>query len=162
MHISISNLNISGSDNGLSPSRCQAIIRTNAEILLIEPLGTSFSEIFIRIHAFSYKKMHLNMSTGIWWPFCLVPNALKHCGGEIWFLTTLMMLMEHNGRANIVPAHEGGLWNNTRSGTLFEAQILHDVVRPQYSQYWWEILRERSRLSTWVYINGILLDKKFL
>ena len=37
-----------GSDNGLSPGRCQVIIWTNAEILLIGPLGTNFNEIFNR------------------------------------------------------------------------------------------------------------------
>ena len=46
MHICICNLTIIGLDNGLSPGRCQAIIWTNARILLIEPLGTNFSEIF--------------------------------------------------------------------------------------------------------------------
>ena len=34
-----------GSDNGLSPGRCQAIIWTYAGILLIGPLGTNLSEI---------------------------------------------------------------------------------------------------------------------
>ena len=36
-----------GSDNRLSPIRCQAIIWTNAGILSIGPLGTNFSEILI-------------------------------------------------------------------------------------------------------------------
>ena len=35
---------------------------TNAGILLIGPFGTNFSEIFIKIHTFSFKKMLLNMS----------------------------------------------------------------------------------------------------
>ena len=48
-HICISNLTIIGSDNGLSPDRRQAIIWTNAGILLIGPLGTNFSEILIEI-----------------------------------------------------------------------------------------------------------------
>ena len=43
----ISKLTIIGSDNGLSPDRCQVIIWTNAGILLIGPLRTNFSEIFI-------------------------------------------------------------------------------------------------------------------
>ena len=38
-----------GSDNGLSPGWRQAIIWTNAGILLIGPLGTNFSEILIEI-----------------------------------------------------------------------------------------------------------------
>ena len=76
-HICVSKLPIIDSDNGLSPGRCQAIIWTNAGILLIGPLGTKFSEILIKIHAFSFKKMHLKMSSVKWRPFCLSLNVLK-------------------------------------------------------------------------------------
>ena len=41
--VSVSKHSILGSDNGLSPGRRQAIIWTNAGILLIGPLGTNFS-----------------------------------------------------------------------------------------------------------------------
>ena len=58
-HICVSKLTSIGSDNGLSPGRHQAIIWTNAGILLIGPLGTNFSELLIEIHTFSLKKMHL-------------------------------------------------------------------------------------------------------
>ena len=58
-HKCVSKFSIIGSDNGLSPSRRQSIIWTNAGILLTEPLGTNFSEILIKIHTFSFKKMHL-------------------------------------------------------------------------------------------------------
>ena len=57
-HIYVSNLIIIGSDNGLLPGRHQAIIWTNAGILLIEPLGTNFNEIVIEIRTFSFKKIH--------------------------------------------------------------------------------------------------------
>ena len=73
----VGNLTIIGSDNGLSPGRRQVIIWTNAGILLIGPLGTNFSEVEIGIHAFSYKKMHLKMSSVKWRPFCLGLNVLK-------------------------------------------------------------------------------------
>ena len=76
-HICISKLTIIGSDNGLSPDRRQAIIWTNPGILLTGPLGTNFSEILIEIHAFSFRKMHLKMLSGKWWPFCLGLNVLK-------------------------------------------------------------------------------------
>ena len=76
MHICVSKLAIIGSDNGLLPGRCQAIIRTNAGILLIGPLGTNFSEIWIGIQIFSLKKIHLKMSSGRWQPFCLSLNEL--------------------------------------------------------------------------------------
>ena len=76
-HICVGNLTIIGSDNGLSPGRRQAIIWTNDGILLIGPLGTNFSEILIKIHTFSLKKIHLKMSSGTCRPFCLVLNVLK-------------------------------------------------------------------------------------
>ena len=46
------------------PGQRQAIIETNAGILLIGSLGTNFSEIFIEIYTFSFKKMHLKMLYG--------------------------------------------------------------------------------------------------
>ena len=58
-HICIRKLTIIGSDNGLLPGRRQAIIWTNAGILLIVPLGTNLSEILIGIYIFLFKKMHL-------------------------------------------------------------------------------------------------------
>ena len=65
MHIYVSKpINI-GSDNGLSTRQCQAIIWTNAWILLNEPLGTNFSEILIETQTFSFtKKMHMKISYG--------------------------------------------------------------------------------------------------
>ena len=91
-HICISKLTIIGSDNGLSPDRCQAIIWTSAGILLIGHLGTNFSEILIEIITFSFKKMHLKVSSAKWRPCCLGLNVLhvslkqfntrvKHCHG---------------------------------------------------------------------------------
>ena len=76
----VSKLSIIGSDNGLSPGQRQAIIWTYAGILLIGPLGTNFSEILIESITFSFKKMHLKMSSGKWQPFCLGLNVLTHCG----------------------------------------------------------------------------------
>ena len=54
----VSKLNIFGSDNGLSPSRRNAIIWINAGMLLIRPIG-NFSEILLEIHITSFKKMRL-------------------------------------------------------------------------------------------------------
>ena len=62
-HICVGKLTIIGSDNGLSPGRRQAIVWTNAGILLIGPLGTNFSEILSEIQSFSFKKIHLKMSS---------------------------------------------------------------------------------------------------
>ena len=75
-HICIAYLTIIASDNGLSPSRRQSIIWTNAEILLIRPLGTNVSEMLIEIHTFSFKKMHLKMTSAKRRAFCLGLNVL--------------------------------------------------------------------------------------
>ena len=53
---------IIGSDNGLSPAQCQAIIWTSASVLvIIEHLGTNFTEIWMI--------MILKKSLAKWWPF---------------------------------------------------------------------------------------------
>ena len=88
-HICVSKLTIIGSGFGLSPGRRQAIIWTNAGILLIRTLGTNFSEILSENHAFWFKKMHLKMSSAKWRPFCLGLNVLKsHYRSQI---TTLIV-----------------------------------------------------------------------
>ena len=79
-HICVIKPNIIGSDNGLSPGLRQAIIWTNAEILLTGPLGTNFREIVIEIYTFSFKKMHLKMLSEKWRPFCLSLNVLTILG----------------------------------------------------------------------------------
>ena len=76
--VCVGKLTIIGSDNGLSPGRRQTIIWTNAGILLIGPLGTNFSEIVVGIQAFSFKKIHLKMSSAKWRPFCLGLNVLRN------------------------------------------------------------------------------------
>ena len=91
-HICVSKISIIGSDNGLSPGRRQAIIWTNAGILLIGPLGTNFSEDLIEILTFSFTKVQSKVSSAKWWPFCLGLNVLK---SDLWFtiVTTTLYAM---------------------------------------------------------------------
>ena len=60
--------------------RRQAIIWTNAGILLIGPLGTNFIENLIEILTFPFTKMRLKVSSAKWRPFCLGLNVLKPRG----------------------------------------------------------------------------------
>ena len=89
-------------------SQHQAIIWTNAGILLTWPLETNLSEILIKILTVSFKKMHLKGSSSKWWPICLGLNCLvlwsifsktnhgpEGWGGFLWlvirhFITTTM------------------------------------------------------------------------
>ena len=120
-HVCVNKLTIIGSDHGLSPGRHQAIIWTNAGILLIGPLGTNFSEILIGIQTFSFKKMHLKMSSGKWRPFCLglncrqgltdkyypiIPEHIRwrHAVGT---LSALLIFCEGNHRSSVDSPHKG-------------------------------------------------------
>ena len=69
-------LTIIGSDNGLLPGWRQAIIWTNAGILL-RTLGINFNEMLIEILTFSFMKMSLKVSSAKWRPFCLGFNVLN-------------------------------------------------------------------------------------
>ena len=97
-HICVGKLTIIGSDNGLSPGQRQAIIWTNACILLIALLGTNFSEILIDILTFSYKKMRLKVSSAKWRPCCRGFNVLTLkgpipyiYGTQVWLSLCLQM-----------------------------------------------------------------------
>ena len=68
----------------LSPGRQQAIIWTNAAILLIGPLGTNFTEILLEIYTFLLKKIHFKMSFGKWRPSCLGLNVLIQVAKKKW------------------------------------------------------------------------------
>ena len=56
-HICVNNLALNGSKNGLPPFRCQAMISTDADLLLIGPLGLDFvviwNEIFVQENNFT-------------------------------------------------------------------------------------------------------------
>ena len=73
--ICVTRLTSIGSDNGLSPGRRQAIIWTNAGILLMGSSGTHFSEILVAIQTFSFKKIRLKMSSGKYLP--LYPGLIE-------------------------------------------------------------------------------------
>ena len=74
-HVCVGKLITIGSENG------QAIIRTNAELLLIRTLGAHFNETLSKIHTFSFKEMNLLMSPVKWRQVCLSLNMLKRVSG---------------------------------------------------------------------------------
>ena len=70
-HICVSNQTIICSDNGLSPGQRQAIIWSNAGILLIRTF-----EILSKIHTFSFKKIQFKMTSAKWQQVWLGLNVL--------------------------------------------------------------------------------------
>ena len=91
-HICVGQLTTIGSDNGLSPGRRQTVIWNNAGILLIRPVGTNFSEILIGIQTFSFKKMHLEMASAKWRPFCFGLNVSSYLKSIKMKTTELLVL----------------------------------------------------------------------
>ena len=111
-HIWVNKLTNIRSDNGLSPSLRQAITWTNASILLIGPLVPNFIEILEGIHTFSFKKMHLKMSSTKWRPFCLGFNVLIYFFWRflmVYFVCCL--LTRHINHATISCMPKGSLFN---------------------------------------------------
>ena len=127
---------IIGSDNAW----CQ-IIWNSAGILLIWTTGTNISEILSKIYIFSYKKMHLKMSSAKWRQLCLclkmlVSYILVTAYLAVWWrhemekLPALMVLCEENPPVIGVPSASNAdlwclfedsstnCWVNTRTETL--------------------------------------------
>ena len=107
-HICVSDLTSNDSDNGLSPGRRQAIIRTNAGILLIRPIGTNFSEFLVEILTISFKKMRLKMLSAKRRSFCLGLNELN---GQCYFTfkrntTILINFVEKQIQAKFTATHD--------------------------------------------------------
>ena len=113
-HICVSKLTIIGLDNGLSPGRRQAIISTNAGILLIGALGTNVSEILIKNCTFSLTKMLLKMSSRKRRPSCPGLNVLSR----------VMML-----------------WMKSPSAELFTFHRRHSQVAASYWIKTWHLRR---------------------
>ena len=85
-----------GSDNGLLPIWCQAINQNNAGLLSIWPLGTNFSEIWIKTQNFSFMKMHLNVSSAKWHLFCSGGDGLNWHAPEVMSNYILETWMYHS------------------------------------------------------------------
>ena len=111
-HICVSKLTNIGSDNGLSAGRRQAIIWTNAGILLFGPLGTNFSENLIGIKTFSFRKMPLKMSSAKWCPFSLGLNVLRQMH--------IKTLRNQNANAGRTPVSVLRGWNIKLSNSNFD------------------------------------------
>ena len=79
-----------GSDNCLSPERRQAIILTNAGILLIGPLGTNFSETFIEIKIFSLTNLHFKVSSAKVTTILSRPQCVDKISYYICYCTQIM------------------------------------------------------------------------
>ena len=110
-HICVSKLTIISSENCLSPGRRQAIIWTNAGILLMGPLGTNFSEILVGIETFFVQKNALESVN------CVIASILSR---PQWFniswsrqsLKFPLELQHHCETPAMIPLPQRSLWHN--------------------------------------------------
>ena len=120
-HICVSKQTIIGSDNGLSPGRRQAIIWTNAGILLIGTPGTNLSEILIEIRIFSFKKMGMKVSSAKWRPFCLGLNVLKAPSSLPWINHSFQQMGYHTTKQTFLESNHDSSSNGLKKkGISFE------------------------------------------
>ena len=97
------------------------------EYCYLDSLSTNFSQILIKIHPISFKKMHVKLSSAKWQPFCLGFNALSCsniCQIWMWSLTLVVLRLEYYSKRTksipwllmpwllALPGHEQPwLWN---------------------------------------------------
>ena len=74
---------ITGSTNGLSPGRCKAIIWTSAGLLVIAPVRTYLSEIWIQIQQLLLRELSLKMASIKWIKSLLMRRWF---GMHLWFI----------------------------------------------------------------------------
>ena len=97
--------------NGLSPVLSKAIASTNADLLSIGPLETFFCITVIKVKAFSFKKMHLNMSPEKCCPFCSGLNILTQWGWVTHLCVSKPTIIgSNNGSAP--GRHQAIIWTN--------------------------------------------------
>ena len=149
-HICASKLTTIGSDNGLSPGRRQAMIWNNAVILLIGPLGTNFTGIVIEIHTFSFKKIHLKMSSGKWRPFCLGLNVLNYCNASNCYCFWC--------KTNLVTKYRN-FWLTESSNTFTRWWSLYILfwMTSSDQQKWLQIIERQSLMMRWLFFYSAVL-----
>ena len=110
-----------GSGNGLSPVLLQAINWTNAGLLSIGPIGTNFSWIRIEIQNFSFRQMHLKMTSA---KLAAILSRGRWVNNE----SSLVQIMACSNGQNAA-SHYLNRWCPTL--------LMHiSVIWPQWVKYW--------------------------
>ena len=146
-----------GSGNGLSPARCQAFIWTNADLLLIGPLGTKFSEIRIKTRNFWFTKIHLKMLSGKWRPFCLGLNVLP------WYIYRIWNELPHICHSPVsLLASDGLVQYSTRaSAQIILTNAIVMTLSGAYVLLWMKLLCHIGLHRYWAHRYGRFVDRSY-
>ena len=83
-HICVGNSTIIGSDNGLSPGRAPSHYLNQCWNIVNRTLGNKLQWNLNAIETFSFKEMHLKLSSAKWRPFCIGLSVLRQMLGTEW------------------------------------------------------------------------------
>ena len=100
---------ILGSDRGLTSFRCQAIIRTNARLQLITPLGTNFNDMTK------------------WWPFCLGLNCQDNTESYMYLPSSRYHWIQHGAIGPLYVTFSYSTWIFCRGISRFATDCPCDV-----------------------------------
>ena len=123
-HKCVNNLIIIGSENGLSPGRRLAIIWTDTRLLLIGHL------ILIEIYTFSFKKMHLKMSSEKWRPSFLGLNMLNNKWEALYVYTSIRLTVAMYARfcSTLIVEENIHKWNASNDSLTMSWYYFRDSV----------------------------------
>ena len=127
-------------DNGLSPIRRQAIIKTNARLLSI---GTNFSEAWVKIWTLSFKKMRFEMPSSKCRHFVSATLRPRHESRH--FADDILEYISLNGSS---------LFSNKISSKFVPCGLVDDKLSVQ-------ILIWRGTRSRWFETQSIFLSKHY-
>ena len=143
-HICISKLIIIGSDNGLSPEWRQAVILTNAGILLIEPLGKNSMKFLLKLKYFYWWIC-------IWSVVCQGDNSLSQpqCFNSLlWILLFRRQLIFVNFEPVSIPDNILQDFTKSQSHEIDSLNHLHEIWQNCFDtcQIWnFQIIAHRSQ-----------------
>ena len=139
-HICIGKLTIIGSDNGPSPGRRQAIIWTNAGILLIGHFNRN-SNIFIDENTF--ENVVCEMLSILTRPQCVIKD---HPG------------LQDSCTADAFHIFLGALWEYISSSDVWSTQSPHRIESlPEVAYYSWhdDVIKWKHFPRNWPFVRGI-------
>ena len=142
MHICVSELTIIVWDNGLSPSRRQAIILANGESLLIGPLGTKFCELkqdsYIFVNENAFENVDYEMAVILCRPRCVITS------GDLKILWNIHLVREgkvqNKSREASFKHRCAPLQNISRNSN----KIHDDAIKWKHFLRYWPLVREST------------------
>ena len=154
-HLCVVKLTIIASDNGLSPGRRQAIIWTNAGILLIGPLGTNFNEVnrnsYIFIQENAPENVVCEMASILSRPQCVndLSMILPHSVVSLFALFLVLFFPDYviDGTIHTNLTFDEDLYNSSSPRYIQLADEFTNAVSHGFMLWWLIVINNELNLS---------------